>query len=706
MEIFFFQGRRGFIRKAFFFFILSCVFLPYAMNLNFHALGAAMAFGQSKTEVSAFLEPDTVTAGEIYSWKVTIIPEAGGIKEGGSMKVQFPNSMAGFSAWMYKSQGPYIFKNHQTINPGGWDYVGATCSRQDVSLHTEVSTADIDDRGGYAYRSSRVFTVRVTRGAIMPGDSLFIHYANTSAPVIRETNFVRIAIDAAGNGRYLRIANEPTLTTLSREPEEIHIIGPSQAMVGEPATYTIRVLDKHGNRADNFRARFFIESSGRNAVIPDTLEIYPFHHGILRFTAVFKDNGIQRLTLTDNRHIAHTGIESNPVLVMNDKERENIYWGDIHSHSDFSNASIGVPETAFDYAKNVARLDFYSLTLQRTWREQPREEQFEIARALVHTYYRPGEFVTFTGMEWQGHGGDHNTIFLNENVQIPYTILFPTYREYMKHLSDNSIEAITIPHHTGIRWNGYYPGYREDFEGLRVEGGDSALFNLGTKTDWSIRSPFRTVGEIYSLHGSSEYYGASNIYDDVDNTMASAVPTPHYLRNAWEQGHIMGVVASGDDHFARPGRIYAGAAAVYAPELTREAIFTAIKDRRTYGTTGHRILLNFSINGHPMGSVFAIGEDSSPNLHIAASAMEEIEKLEIFKYDGFQWSTIFESRPKAKDFEASFTDYGYVTSSLYYVRLMQKEMYQPEVEIRPRKVMAWSSPVWVKKRGKAWWDKN
>ena len=37
-----------------------------------------------------------------------------------------------------------------------------------------------------------------------------------------------------------------------------------------------------------------------------------------------------------------------------------------------------------------------------------------------------------------------------------------------------------------------------------------------------------------------------------------------------------------------------GVMAVYAPELTREAVFDAIRQRRTYGTTGCRLLLDFA----------------------------------------------------------------------------------------------------------------
>jgi len=45
-----------------------------------------------------------------------------------------------------------------------------------------------------------------------------------------------------------------------------------------------------------------------------------------------------------------------------------------------------------------------------------------------------------------------------------------------------------------------------------------------------------------------------------------------------------------------------GVTGVYATDLTREAIFEALRERRTYGTTGDRIIVDWRLDGHPMGS--------------------------------------------------------------------------------------------------------
>jgi hypothetical protein len=73
-------------------------------------------------------------------------------------------------------------------------------------------------------------------------------------------------------------------------------------------------------------------------------------------------------------------------------------------------------------------------------------------------------------------------------------------------------------------------------------------------------------------------------------TGARSVEGAHYARDAWAAGLPMGVIASSDDHEAHPGLPHFGLAAVYAPELTRDAIFAGLRTRRSYATTGVRII--------------------------------------------------------------------------------------------------------------------
>ena len=123
--------------------------------------------------------------------------------------------------------------------------------------------------------------------------------------------------------------------------------------------------------------------------------------------------------------------------------------------------------------------------------------------------------------------------------------------------------------------------------------------------------------------------------------------------------------------------------------LTRDAIFDALYERRTYATTGARILLDFRVNGAPMGSE-AVARDA-PRLELTAHGRAPIERIEILRHsaaDGFR--AIHDLRPDALDFAWAGIDSGFRDEAIYYVRLQERG------QVRGRVVMAWSSPVWVR----------
>ena len=73
------------------------------------------------------------------------------------------------------------------------------------------------------------------------------------------------------------------------------------------------------------------------------------------------------------------------------------------------------------------------------------------------------------------------------------------------------------------------------------------------------------------------------------------------LHDAFEKGYRVGVVCHSDDHKGRPGATRPGASTFgaiggltcyFMPELTRDALFEALRQRRHYGTTGTRLFLD------------------------------------------------------------------------------------------------------------------
>ncbi len=157
----------------------------------------------------------------------------------------------------------------------------------------------------------------------------------------------------------------------------------------------------------------------------------------------------------------------------------------------------------------------------------------------------------------------------------------------------------------------------------------------------------------------------------------------------WPRGLVLSTIAASDDHRAHPGQAHWGAATVRAPELTREAIFDALYARRTYGTTGARILLDFTVDGVSMGGETTA--DGPPRLHLTAHGTDVIESVQILRFskaDG-GFSVLFDLEPDALDFSWSGVAGGFRDDAVYYVQLRQRG------HVRGRVAMAWSSPIWV-----------
>jgi hypothetical protein len=157
------------------------------------------------------------------------------------------------------------------------------------------------------------------------------------------------------------------------------------------------------------------------------------------------------------------------------------------------------------------------------------------------------------------------------------------------------------------------------------------------------------------------------------------------------EGLKFSTISSSDDHRAHPGQPQNGLAAVTAPGLTRDEIFDGLYNRHTYGTTGAKILLDFTINGQSMGQEVRI--TGSPLLRVEAHGADAIELLEVLRYSsgGNAFEVIYDVHPSGPDLEWSRSDERFIEDSIYYVRL-------PQVgTIRSKIAMAWSSPIWVKR---------
>ena len=102
------------------------------------------------------------------------------------------------------------------------------------------------------------------------------------------------------------------------------------------------------------------------------------------------------------------------------------------------------------------------------------------------------------------------------------------------------------------------------------------------------------------------------------------------VHDAFRLGHRVGIVANSDGHKGRPGASWPGAAtfgayggltAFVVSELTRDAVFDAIRARRTYATTGCRLDLQVSV-ALPDGTTLQMGEEATVDRPTVEMAVE------------------------------------------------------------------------------------
>ena len=305
-------------------------------------------------------------------------------------------------------------------------------------------------------------------------------------------------------------------------------------------------------------------------------------------------------------------------MLLKEYSGYRIFWGDIHTN--VHGKDLFYPPLTLDRLKMTMdaaeeHLDFlpiayypfewYSingLIVESCGHRERFESEWKLVREVVKKANKPGKFITFLGYEWHGDRrkyGDHNVYYFDDGP----LDCSKTIEELYANLRKNN--GIAIPHHTG-----YQVGER---------GKDWNFFD----------EELSPVVEIYSSHGSSEGTDAPRFLDrNLDMGPGTSGGT---ILDGLNRGYKFGIIASGDNHEDFPGVWGNGLAAVFAKELTKEAIWDAIKKRRVYGVTGDRIQLYFSINGHIMGEVFDSQE--ATDINVEAIGGDAIDTIQIVRND-------------------------------------------------------------------------
>jgi hypothetical protein len=594
---------------------------------------------RAETKGQYDISPNPLSAGGPQEVTLTYTAGPEGIKPGGGLKIEIPQ----------------VWFKPQLDDPRGAAYVGISGLKEDEY----EATLTRDEVWEY------YITIVLKDGEVRPDDVVTIRLGDKSrggpgAMVQRfeqegdfesSINRLNIFVDTDGNGEFEYVAARKPLSVIGAEPEGFVMTAPAMVEAGKAFRAKVVSVDRYRNVGrPYYSGRILLESTCGEAELPAEIVMTGENKGIYDVSGVvFNAEGTYTIkAVSSDRKIEAL---SNPIICMKGLPKYKLYWGEIHTHTALSDGR-GTPAKAYAYARDVANLDFAAVADHAHF--DFTDEDWDETKKAAKDFDDPGRFVTLPGYEWTRLWDHRNVYYLEDDG--------PLFRDddpksdvplkLWKCLEGR--EAIVIPHHNLFchKWQDHNP-------------------------------KFERAVEIYSMWGLSEYRG-----------------NPHWTLGTGKEGisvHEMlatgaklGFVAGQDNHDARPGatatescslnlKYRGGIVAVWASELTREAIFEAIRERRTYGTTGERIIVDFKVNGHLMGEEIQVG--SPPEIHADVYGTVGIEKIEVIR----NGEVVYTHSGGARMESFSYVDEGIAEkSTYYYVRVTQEDGN-----------MAWASPVFV-----------
>lgn len=513
-----------------------------------------------------------------------------------------------------------------------------------------VVTVTLGDRTG----GSRGISVRKSRAL----DKFFLLYQTGSE-------------DTGGSDGYLvdrnsRIVAASALDILGGPIDHLRAYAPSLVRPDVPFTVFVRPEDVHDNLSTEPVTAATVydgltEVSGAGEAVPGSSGY--------RITVTLPAEGVYRL------RVAAAGRETvtNP-LICSATQAYGVYWGVLHGHSELSDGS-GSIDHYFSQMRDEAGLDFSAASDHD--HDHLTDEMWPLLTGAAKEWNEPGRFVTFLGYEWarwrKNGDGDRNVYYPEDDRPLfrAGDPLYSTPPDLFRALRTER-SAMVIPHHTA---------------------------HAGNFCDWKDHDPkLERLVEIFQLRGSYECSAADgNPFPPIEATVSGG-----FVRDALAQGWRIGFAAGGDDHNGtagteiRFGTYRAGLMSVQAADLTRQAIWDGMWQRRVVATTGSRMLLSYDVNGFGMGSEVPLSSDpglaATRRIHVEYHGTAPVQQVDIIRN-----GTVILSLPGqgGPDLDTVWDDteplpllgparYSPGPFCYYYIRVLQTDGEG-----------AWASPVWI-----------
>jgi hypothetical protein len=630
-----------------------------------------------------------------FSWIYEVAEE--GLQGGDSLRIYDPVFQGmRWSKWGDLTPWWDACTEQTTEQEASWGLVSAHVRRDDVRLsEPEIllsrSNCDEEERECSSNIHQIAWTeIELLDGELLPGDEVVVGIGDVgdcearctegSCGVCSDCGFEmpdRAFPDVAWPAKLCPAGAEceslepPHIEISARtEPDLLLAMVPSQVMLGEPMRVKVALLDRWGNAISE--SDQILELRAPDGTQTHTL--IETDGGWHDFEVVLDKPGIHRLEVV----AGPMGTWTNPVEVLEEAPVDQIYWGDIHVHHGYTfvDEDGGTHDLNHDYGRDVVGLDIVAQTQKAEGIEINGDRLWSELQLSCRAYSEPDAYLVLLGFEWMGEKasesagepseGHHNVYYdgceapigthdLSVIDSVDGDLGLWTWLETVT--EETGVNGLTVPHAT--RWTGH------NFE----------VQNPGTQT----------LVEVYSEWGDSTEWSKGQL-DSLE---------PGTLQDLMNSGLRLGWIGGSDNHDGWMGNpssqksVTSGLGAFISTRLTRSAVFSAMQQRRTFATTGHRPILRFRVED---GGV-KLGQGSElisrdPVLRWRYSGTEKVERLRLFrvgmKEDAAQTVLIEEQDPGLDLVGELSLGPSSAGSAAYWLEIRQ---WDGEI--------AWSSPIWL-----------
>ena len=329
----------------------------------------------------------------------------------------------------------------------------------------------------------------------------------------------------------------------------------------------------------------------------------------------------------------------------------NLYFGQLHAHTDISNGA-GSVEEAFQYASQVDGLDFFAVTDHSDSFDNADMGAIDADGADISADWAAGKqaAASVTNGDFVGLFGFEMT--WPEDKQLGHISTFNT--------------------------PGWQTRDQADFENV-----PTALENY-YKALTSVPGSVSQFNHPDTVHGDFERFDHySPQYDAVVSLLEVAgedgVVDCEYYDLALDKGWHVAPTNNQNNHKGQWGDASDARTVVLAKSLTEEALYAAMKDRRVYATQDSDLAIFYELNGAVMGSILPKSEEAEITVFLSDPTDEAIGNVEVVTDGGAVLvSEYVETPSQVLELPASGG------CSYYYLRVTQ-----PDGDV------AVTAPVWI-----------